>query len=153
MVPTKGLTCGEVSPSLRELWLKHAKRWELESILDGLGHSSVLIQNMAEKNMHQFNLYKGKLCPDLEMVRGLMLSNSHQISEQARKDILEMLDKILLGLEGVAKSLEKFLVLANSASDTSVRQLANDGIEEAKGITYSDICDWFGQEQKSSLLP
>jgi hypothetical protein len=141
------------SPSPKESWLKDAKRWELESILNDLGHSSMVIKDIADKNLQHFTFLKKTVFPALEMLRGVLLSNSHTMTEETKNDILEVLQVVNSCFEGVTKSLETLLLYAESVADDSVKKLANNDIEEAKDISYTDICEWFGLEQNRSSLP
>ena len=141
--PDQVLTSGVTSTSLKESWLKNAKRWELESILADLDYTSIVMKDIAEENLHQFTYLKEKVRPALRKIRGAISSNSHHITEKTKMDIVQVLHVIDCDLERVSKSLETLLVYAEDATDKSVMKLANNNIDEAKGITYDDICEWF----------
>ena len=129
---------------LKEKWLKQADRWQLESVLDGLGHASVKIQEQARKSNEQCIQFKNAVDPKLKYVQGMATLNEG-LSLAQTIEIAKALEEVRSSVQALTGSLESLHAIACNVLDEAIHDLAISKIEGINDVTYDDICGWFGE--------
>lgn len=153
MISNQCLSSQSTSTNPKESWLKQAKRWELESVLDGLGSASINVRSLCDVNFDELSLLQQNVTPNLKMIKSILESASHDVCTEMRNIILDELQVVDAALKNVTRSLVNLRLYAEAATDHSLAQLRNNTHKSAEAITHADICEWFGSEHEMFALP